>query len=846
MLALAGAGAIAPLAAADNPIVTENEQPGTTAWQITQTAYDNVGQIKGYASAPSVNKGENITFYVSVNLAQTYTIDVFRIGWYQGLGGRLMQHIGPLDGTQQPACPEDSTTGMIACNWAPAYTLSTQTTWTSGIYLALLTNAQGWQNYIEFVVRDDSRTAALLYVQPVTTYEAYNDYPNDGVTGKSLYEFNSNGPNTVAGDARAVKVSFDRPYADNGTGANGQSFLTREINFVRWMERSGYDVTYSTDIDVDLNPGQLLNYRGVLSVGHDEYWSKAMFDAFTAARDSGVNLGFFGADTICSQVRFEPSSTGVPDRVMVYYGDASLDPETDPSLLTIDWRSLPEPRPEQALVGVQFTNQVQNNVNVPYVVTNSDNWVYAGTGFNDGDAVPGIVGYEADRLFSNFAQPPAVGGSYTVLSHSPFIDSGTDTPDYANSSVYQASSGAWVFATGTIDWGWALDNFGDRNLVDSRIQQTTANVLNRFVGPDFTLAASPLSQSVTQGGATNYAVSVMPAGGFSGQVQLSVSNLPAGVSASFSPSPTTSSSTLNVSAGPSTPTGTYTLTITGVGGGLTHTASVALVVNPSTPPTSTASSPTVTNTTTWNVSYTASAGGSGVAEVDLYAQAPGQTGYTKVASNISGAATGSFSYTATAGAGSYSFYTIATDNAGNAQATPTSPQTTTLLDTTPPASTASSPASSTSTSWNVSYTASDNTGGSGVAEVDLYAQAPGQTGYTKVASNISGAATGSFSYTATAGEGSYSFYTIATDNAGNAQATPSSPQTTTLLDTTPPASAASSPASSTSTSWSVTYTASDNTGGSGARRSRPLRPGARPNRLHQGRLQHQRRRHRQL
>src|SRR6266851_8610792 len=122
------AAGIAPAAsvAQSNPIVTENQQPGTSNWQISYnfTATDAVGQIKGYGSATSVNKGQNMTFYVSVNPAQTYTIDVYRMGWYQGLGGRLMQHVGPLNGIQEPTCPTNSSTGMIACNWSPAYTLA--------------------------------------------------------------------------------------------------------------------------------------------------------------------------------------------------------------------------------------------------------------------------------------------------------------------------------------------------------------------------------------------------------------------------------------------------------------------------------------------------------------------------------------------------------------------------------------------------------------------------------------------------------------------------------------------------------------------------------------------------
>ena len=575
------------IAAAQNPIVIENQQAGTNQWQIPTggVGTDAVGQVKGYASTVSVNKGENITFYVSVNPVQTYTIDVFRMGWYQGLGGRLMQHIGPLSGLPQPTCPTDSTTGMIECHWAPAYTLTTQTSWTSGVYLALLTNSNGFRNYIVFVVRDDSRIASLLYQQPVATYQAYNDYPYDQSTGKSLYAFNSYGATTVSGGRNAVKVSFDRPYLDDGTGlAWGQTFFSWEFAFVRWMEQSGYDVTYATDVDTHANAAMLLNYLGVLSVGHDEYWSKPMFDAFVAARDAGVNLGFFGANRSEWQVRLEASTSGVPNRVVVCYRDATLDPVTDPALKTIQWRDSPVNRPEQTLGGVQYSNQTlwtaQTGGYYPYVVANSTNWVYAGTGFHNGDSLPGLVGYEADHLFSQYPSPPAVSGTFTLLSNSPFT-AGDNTPDFSNSSVYQAASGAWVFSAGTIGWSWGLDNFNGHNVVDPRIQQTTANILNRFANPpsNFTLAASPSSQTLNAGGGTSYNVTISPTGGFTGQVTLSVSGLPSGANGSFSPNPTGTSSTLSVTTSTSTPTGIYTLTISGASGSLTHSTTVTLVVN---------------------------------------------------------------------------------------------------------------------------------------------------------------------------------------------------------------------------------------------------------------------------
>src|SRR5207253_8054700 len=131
---------------------------------------------------------------------------------------------------------------------------------------------------------------------------------------------------------------------------------------------------------------------------------------------------------------------------------------------TVRWSDTYLSRPEQALVGGAYVSTL--NSNVPYVVTNSSNWVYAGTGFIDGNSVPGIVGYEVDRYFELYPLPDSVVGTYTILSNSPF------SGDHASSFVYQAQSGAWVFNAGTISWAWALDKAG---LVDTRIQQTTAN-----------------------------------------------------------------------------------------------------------------------------------------------------------------------------------------------------------------------------------------------------------------------------------------------------------------------------------------------------------------------------------
>src|SRR2546423_11056921 len=355
------------MAAADNPVTIENQQPGSPNWELGLTADDVHKQIKGYASLVSVAQGASLTLYVTVNPVQTYSIDFYRIGWYQGLGGRLELHVGPLTGVSQPACPPDATTGLIACNWAPGYSLTIPAGWTSGVYLAVLTNAAGYQNDVNFVVRD-GRPAPFLVQRSMNTAEAYNNYPDDQRTGKSLYEFNSYGAKTVAGTARAVKVSFDRPFYGDGAG----DFLQWELQFVRWVEKQGYDVTYSTDVDTHANGTQLLLHQAFLSVGHDEYWSNEMVNAAQAARDAGVNLAFFGANPMYWQVRFQASAAGVANRIIVCYKDGSIDPVQGPTT-TVEWRDPPVNRAEQTLVGVMLTNEIRNDGTVPYVMTNSSN-----------------------------------------------------------------------------------------------------------------------------------------------------------------------------------------------------------------------------------------------------------------------------------------------------------------------------------------------------------------------------------------------------------------------------------------------------------------------------------------
>src|SRR5262249_15572142 len=98
--------------------------------------------------------------------------------------------------------------------------------------------------------------------------------------------------------------------------------------------------------------------------------------------------------------------------------------------------------------------------------------------------------------------------------------------------------------------------------------------------PDFTVAASPASRTVVRPASTTYAITVGALNGFTGAVNLSVSNLPRNATASFSPASINGigTSTLTISTASNTRAGTRTLTITGGSGTITHSATVSLTV----------------------------------------------------------------------------------------------------------------------------------------------------------------------------------------------------------------------------------------------------------------------------
>ncbi|MBX7223510.1 MAG: S8 family serine peptidase [Blastocatellia bacterium] len=105
--------------------------------------------------------------------------------------------------------------------------------------------------------------------------------------------------------------------------------------------------------------------------------------------------------------------------------------------------------------------------------------------------------------------------------------------------------------------------------------------------PDFTIAATPSTQTVQAGSSTSYTVNIGSVNGFTGTVSLAATGLPSGATASFSPTSVAGgagTATVTVATGSGTPAGNYTLTFTGTNGTNSKSASATLTVTTTTPP----------------------------------------------------------------------------------------------------------------------------------------------------------------------------------------------------------------------------------------------------------------------
>ncbi|MEV8633545.1 DUF4082 domain-containing protein [Streptosporangium sp. NPDC051023] len=476
-------------------ICQENALPGNPAseWQITGAGDSN---IQGYGTTMSVAPGETVHFKVNTT-STNYRADIYRIGYYNGMGARKVATITPsvtLPQTQ-PACATDSTTGLIDCgNWAESASWAVPADAVSGVYIAKLVrqDATAGTSHMIFIVRDDTRGSDLLFKTSDTSWQAYNAYG-----GNSLYAGSPVG--------RAYKVSYNRPFTTACcsccAGEKNTWFFNAEYSMVRWLEANGYDVSYTSSIDTATSGNELLEHKVFLAVGHDEYWSNEMRDNVHNAAANGVNQAFLSGNEVFWKTRWENSVAGPSTsfRTLVCYKETHANAKIDPSAQwTGTWRdprfSPPSDggRPENALTGTLFMVNgglnIADQITVPAEYGPMRLWrdtAVAALAPGEVATFPhGTLGFEWDEAPDNgFAPDGLVKFSQTTATVPSYLQDFGST--YAtgvathNLTLYRNPSGALIFGAGTIQWSWGLDSAhqGASTPTDINMQQATVNLL---------------------------------------------------------------------------------------------------------------------------------------------------------------------------------------------------------------------------------------------------------------------------------------------------------------------------------------------------------------------------------
>jgi hypothetical protein len=461
-----------------NPIPAENERPGEATWNLGRDGAPR--DVELYADRISARAGEAVSVMVSASAAQRGTWTLYRVGWYGGAGARRVAEGGPVALAPQAPCPPTRDTGLVRCAWPATFQVAVPGDALAGLYAIRVTRDDGSFALTPLVVVDE-RKADLLMQASVTTWQAYNTWG-----GESLYADASG----LMPTGKAVQVSFDRPYADaRGLGL----MLWNDVRLARFLERHGYDVTYTTNARVAARGVREL-FRGgaFVSSSHDEYWAGEQRDAVDAALAAGQPLLFLGANPAYWKLRFSDWTHDDSPRVITCWKGRTQDDPIQDANVTARYRDAPINRAENGLVGAMYESWM--NLAQPWVVADASSWLFAGTGLVNGDALPFLVGYEYDRTFDNGLTPPGL----RVLARSPLVDA-EGKATIQETVTWRAPSGGLVFGAGTVQWTGALDG-GER--ADPRVERMTANVFHEALGlpvPASIGRTAPLTLPAPQG-----------------------------------------------------------------------------------------------------------------------------------------------------------------------------------------------------------------------------------------------------------------------------------------------------------------------------------------------------------
>ena len=526
-----------------NRIVKENCLQGNPSneWDVNGAGDPT---IQGFSTDISYNVGEVAKFKVNTT-ATSYRVDIYRLGYYGGLGARKLATVQPLTPPphSQPKCFTDSSTMIYDCaEWSVTAEWKIPEGTVSGVFIARLVRTDGapmrsWRadnsafeddphhampggasmqrprpqphaygasghgklrnqlkepqaSLVYFVVRDDASHSDIVFQTSDTVWQAYNT-EGGWEGGTSTYgSFIPERPRD-----RCYVSSLNRPLKTRGVRACN-AYFGAEYPISRFLEANGYDVTYIAGVDTDRYGEKLLpRHKMFISAGHDEYWSGPQRANVEKARDNGLHLAFLSGNEMFWRIRWEDNY-----RKMVCYKDSQSLTKLDPKEgeWTGTWRDARAinplgPQPENAVTGQIFTLNAWRNdpLVVPFHYSRMRQWRHTKVAsLQPGERAiifRGILGHEMDEDIDNGFRPPnMIHLSETEIDNVMYVqDHGSIYDSGAGThhlTLYRHNvSGALVFGAGTVQWGWALDGFHDS---EHGLPAQFVNHLNVRIGTD--------------------------------------------------------------------------------------------------------------------------------------------------------------------------------------------------------------------------------------------------------------------------------------------------------------------------------------------------------------------------
>lgn len=425
-------GAFSPSVRADCPALpagwvrTENTRPGGLGWRA---ATPGVASAVGWTDRASVSCGQKVRLFVTTNAAN-FRVEAWRLGVYGGRGGRLIWRSARLPGRGQPRAQLVSAGREVVAPWRVSTTIAISRRWIPGDYLLELRTPSGRSGLVPLTVRPPAGSHVdLTFVNATGTWQVYNRW--GGYSGYA-------GPSGFA--SRSLVVSADRPYDAHLR----LDYLDGELPLLRELEQLGWD-TY-TETTADLDSGNIGGRpRAIIFGWHDEYVTGPGRRTLQRAANSGINLGFFGANQIYWRPRYPVTGAGTVDlRQQIIDRLPADDPyRNDAALATTRWRDAPIDQPEQNLLGEQ-ANPTCLNVDAPMTVTGS--WLFHDIGLRLGQSLPHLVYDEVDAVRGTRTSGVQVLASSAPRCPQRLLRTRQDT------TLRRLESGAVVFDAGTLGW----------------------------------------------------------------------------------------------------------------------------------------------------------------------------------------------------------------------------------------------------------------------------------------------------------------------------------------------------------------------------------------------------------